>query len=125
MLADGKLTARDIFELSRFRADLVTLAACESAANVIEVGDEPLGLIPSFLFAGSQAVLASLWKVNSKVAAEFMRCFYAGIEENQGADESPMNKAEAVRQAMLQVRQNPRYEAPYYWAPFVLNGDWH
>ena len=125
MLADGKLTARDIFELSGFGADLVTLAACESAANVIEVGDEPLGLIPSFLFAGSQAVLASLWKVNSKVAAEFMRYFYAGVEENQGADESPMNKAEAVRQAMLQVRQNPRYEAPYYWAPFVLNGDWH
>ncbi|MEO0644672.1 MAG: CHAT domain-containing protein [Cyanobacteria bacterium J06650_10] len=125
MLADGKLTARDIFGLVGLRADLVTLAACESAANVIEVGDDPLGLIPSFLFAGSQAVLASLWKVNSKVAAEFMRYFYAGIEGMQDSDDLPMNKAEAVRQAMLRVRESPRYEAPYYWAPFVLNGDWH
>ncbi|MDJ0702473.1 MAG: CHAT domain-containing protein [Leptolyngbyaceae cyanobacterium MO_188.B28] len=119
-LADGQFTARDIFSLQGLDADIVTLGACESAANVIDTGDEPLGLIPSFLFAGGSAVLASLWKVNSKTAAQFMRDFYEGLAEAKPS----VNKAEALQRAMLKVRDNPRFEAPYYWAPFVLHGDW-
>ncbi|MBM5815753.1 MAG: CHAT domain-containing protein [Cyanobacteria bacterium K_Offshore_surface_m2_239] len=115
-----RLTAQDIFTHHELQAELVTLAACESAANVIETGDEPFGLIPAFLYAGANAVLATLWKVNQTSAAETMRHFYHAFT---GSD-PPMSKARALRQAMLTVRETPGCETPYHWAPFVLYGDW-
>lgn len=117
-LADGRMTARDVFGLRTLRAELVVLAACESAANVVRTGDEPLGLIPAFLIAGAQAVLATLWPVHEASAALGMRSFYDALDD--GAD-----RAEALRRAMLAVRAHPRFAAPYHWAPFVLHGGWN
>jgi CHAT domain-containing protein len=118
VLADGKLTARDIFGLRRLRAELVALGACESAASVVATGDEPLGLIPALLYAGAGSVVATLWKVNATSAALVMRHFYEALEG--GA----VDRAEALRQAMLAVRATPEMETPYHWAPFVLHGAW-
>jgi CHAT domain-containing protein/TPR repeat protein len=120
-LADSHLTAREVFNLPNLQAELVTLGACESAANVMATGDEPLGLIPAFLYAGTNSVLATLWKVNQTSAAETMRLFYDKLIET----DRTINKAQAVRQAMLAVRDTPGFDSPYYWAPFVLYGDWH
>lgn len=116
-LADGWMTARDVFDLRGVRAELVVLAACESAANVVRTGDEPLGLIPAFLFAGAQSVLATLWPVHASSAAAAMRHFYDALDA--GAD-----RAQALRRAVLSVRADPRWSAPYHWAPFVLHGAW-
>jgi hypothetical protein len=116
-LADGWMTARDVFELRGLRAELVVLAACESAASVVRTGDEPLGLIPAFLFAGARSVLATLWPVHESSAALGMRGFYDALDE--GAD-----RAGALRRAMLAVRADPRFSTPYHWAPFVLHGAW-
>jgi CHAT domain-containing protein len=121
-LADGRLTARDVFGIRGMQAELVTLAACESAANVIATGDEPLGLIPSFLYAGSNAVVATLWRVHAGATAHQMGEFYGALM--RGTDMA-VDKAEALRQAMLSVRAQRGWDAPYYWAPFVLYGDWH
>lgn len=121
LLADGPLLARDVFSLRDLRAELVTLAACESAANVIETGDEPLGLIPALLYAGANAVLATLWRVHQASAAQVMRRFYNALA---GPGET-VNKAQALREAMLAVRATPGFGTPYHWAPFVLQGDWH
>jgi len=125
-LADGRFTARDIFHLMGFQPELVTLAACESAANVIMTGDEPLGLIPAFLYAGAGAVVATLWPVHSSTTALVMKEFYGLLQHIS----HPFRKAEALRQALLAVRvqagqRAPYYWAPYYWAPFVVYGDWH
>lgn len=120
-LADTRLTAREVFALPNLQADLVALAACESAANVIATGDEPLGLIPAFLYAGTNSVLATLWKVQQKAAALTMQLFYDRLLDSQNV----VHKAEALRQAMLTVRETPGFESPYYWAPFILNGDWY
>jgi CHAT domain-containing protein/tetratricopeptide (TPR) repeat protein len=120
VLADGRFTARDVFGLPDLRADLVTLAACESAANVIATGDEPLGLIPAFLYAGASSVLATLWKVSQKSAAPLMQMFYDRFRDPA----KMVDKAEALRWAMLTVRDIPGFESPYHWAPFVLHGDW-
>ncbi|HYR11929.1 MAG TPA: CHAT domain-containing protein, partial [Longimicrobium sp.] len=117
-LADGVMTARDVFGLPRLRAELVVLAACESAASVVRTGDELLGLIPAFLFAGAQSVLATLWRVVGPSAALVMRHFYDALAD--GA----VDRAEALRRAMLAVRAVPGREAPYHWAPFVLHGAW-
>jgi len=120
-LADSNLSAREIFGLPNIQTELVTLAACESAANVIATGDEPLGLIPAFLYAGTNSVLATLWKVNQTSAAETMRLFYDRLTET----DQTINKAQALRQAMLTVRDTPGFDSPYHWAPFALYGDWH
>jgi CHAT domain-containing protein len=120
-LADSNLSAREIFGLPNLQTELVTLAACESAANVIATGDEPLGLIPAFLYAGTHSVLATLWKVNQTSAAETMRLFYDKLTEI----DQTITKAQALRQAMLTVRDTPGFDSPYHWAPFVLYGDWH
>jgi tetratricopeptide (TPR) repeat protein len=119
-LTDGNLTAREIFALPNLRAELVTLAACESAASVIAAGDEPLGLIPAFLYAGANSVLATLWKVNQASAALTMRLFYDMLAKESG----PVDKPLALRRAMLTVRSTPGFDAPYHWAPFVLHGSW-
>jgi CHAT domain-containing protein len=119
-MADGEFRARDIFSLGELRAELVVLAACESAANVIATGDEPLGLIPAFLYAGAGAVLAALWPVCRRSAAQAMRFFYDAIAVTGGAVE----KAQALRAALLALADNPEFNTPYRWAPFVLYGDW-
>lgn len=118
--ADGNLTAREIFGLSQLSAELVTLAACESAASVIAVGDEPLGLIPAFLYAGANSVLATLWRVHQTSAALTMRLFYEQLTDR----DTLLDKALSMRKAMLTVRSTPGFEAPYHWAPFVLHGSW-
>lgn len=120
-LADGNLTAREVFRIPDLQAQLVTLAACESAANVIAAGDEPLGLIPAFLYAGANSVLATLWKVSDTSAAKTMQIFYDTLMES----DKRVNKAQAIRCAMLAVRDTIGFESPYHWAPFVLHGDWH
>jgi hypothetical protein len=117
-LADGVMTARDVFGLPRLRAELVVLAACESAANVVRTGDELLGMIPAFLYAGAQSVLATLWRVSGPSAALVMRHFYDALADGAA------DRAEALRRAMLAVRAVPGREAPYHWAPFVLHGAW-
>jgi CHAT domain-containing protein/tetratricopeptide (TPR) repeat protein len=120
-LADSNLSAREIFGLPNLQTELVTLAACESAANVIATGDEPLGLIPAFLYAGTNSVLATLWKVNQTSAAETMRFFYDKLTDT----DQTITKAQVLRQAMLTVRDTPGFDSPYHWAPFALYGDWY
>jgi CHAT domain-containing protein/tetratricopeptide (TPR) repeat protein len=119
VLADALLTAREVFVLRNLRATLVTLAACESAASVVATGDEPLGLIPAFLYAGAGSVLATLWHVSSRSTAQLMEHFYDAFEGGT------IDKAQMLREAALDVRATPGLEAPYHWAPFVLYGDWH
>lgn len=119
--SDGELAVQDIFDLNGLQASLTTLAACESAVNTIAAGDEPLGLIPAFLYAGANTVLATLWKVNQDAAAQIMEGFYTALLPNEGV----VNKAQALRSAMLALREKPGFDSPYYWASFVLYGDWH
>src|SRR5450631_2468560 len=118
-LAGSRLTARDVFEHADLSAELVTLAACESAASVISEGDEPLGLIPAFLCAGAGAVLATLWRVFQGSAQDVMQRFY---DEFLVEGAPPLDKARALQRAALAARE--KWPEPYHWAPFVLHGDW-
>jgi len=118
VLSDGVLAAQEIFEGLNLKARLVCLAACETATSQILRGDEPLGLIPAFLYAGAHSVLATLWKVNQHSAARFMQVFY---EKMASFDN---NMALAVQAATLEVRSDPKFSSPYHWAPFVLFGNW-
>jgi len=112
---DGFLQAREISKFD-LRADLVTLSACQSGLGRVLDGEGVQGLSRAFFLAGARSVVVSLWNVNDAAASELMRRFYSGLKAG-------LPKDEALRAAKLALRKEPRWRHPYYWAPFVLQGD--
>lgn len=112
-LGDAYLNLYDLYQL-RLDADLVALSGCSTGMNVISHGDELLGLVRGFLFAGARSLLLTLWDVHDQSTSQFMSAFYRRFVEGQ-------DKASALQAAMMEMRQrNPH---PYYWAPFTLTGN--
>ncbi|MEJ6479796.1 CHAT domain-containing protein [Nostoc punctiforme UO1] len=101
--------------------ELLVLSACKTAT-----GDSraTLGLAGVAVRAGARSTLASLWSVNDESTSEFMGEFYRELVHANGRKN--INKAEALQQAQLALLKNPnkKWERPYYWAPFVLVGNW-
>jgi CHAT domain-containing protein len=95
--------------------ELLVLSACETAK-----GDKraALGIAGVALRAGARSTLASLWQVDDKSTSLLMSQFYQGIADKQ------LTKAEALRQAQLNLLQNSQYQRPRFWAPYVLLGNW-
>ncbi len=119
-LADGWLTTLDIFSL-RLRASLVTLSACQTGRSVVGGGDELLGLMRAFLYAGAASLVLSLWAVEDRSTARLMEAFYTVLAQGQ-------TKPAALRQAQLHLLRGDGETAagfahPYYWAPFFLVGN--
>lgn len=112
---DGLLQMWEIFNL-RLRADLVVLSACQTGLGREVTGEGILGLTRAFMYAGTPTVVASLWNVADRSTAELMVKFYQRLD-------STVDKADALREAKLELMRNPRYASPYYWAPFVLIGE--
>ena len=117
-LEGGWLTTLDIFNL-RLQASLVTLSACQTGRSVVGGGNELLGLMRSFLAAGAASLLATLWAVEDRSAADLMREFYARLAAGEA-------KSAALRQAQMAVldrKETGEGRHPYYWAPYFLVGD--
>jgi len=112
-LHDAPLNFFGIYQL-RTSATLVTLSGCGTGLSSIVAGDELLGLVRGFLYAGATSVLISLWDVNDRTTVALMQNFYGALTRG-------LSKGESLREAMLQLRQS--HPHPYYWAPFVLMGD--
>jgi CHAT domain-containing protein len=115
---DGFLRLFEIYNL-KMQAELVVLSACDTALGTNVRGEGLVGLARGFMHAGSPRVVASLWKVDDQATSELMRLFYAGM---LGADKKPA--AAALRAAQLAVAKQERWRSPYYWAAFVLQGEW-
>ena len=114
--SDGILQMREIYNL-RFNAALVTLSACQTALGKAITGEGIVGLSRAFFYAGSNAVLASLWNVNDASTARLMSPFYRALASGQSIDD-------ALRAAKLtMVRDGGRLSHPYFWAAFVVTGD--
>lgn len=144
---DGRLEVREIFGMD-LNASLVVLSGCETALGKLSTGDELVGLIRAFIYAGTPSVLASLWKVDDASTAHLMNSFYKNLKTK--------TKVESLRQAQLDlIRGSPRSDLlakrgvggiaklgetpaakslsqdsvsvstshPYFWAPFILVGD--
>ena len=114
---DPFLTLPDIYEM-RVNADVVVLSACSTAEGRHVPGEGPIGLARGFMYAGAPRVIASFWRVNDMATAELMKHFYRGML----VDGLPA--ATALRAAQHQVAAIPKWRSAYYWAPFVLHGDW-
>jgi tetratricopeptide (TPR) repeat protein len=114
---DGFLRLHDIYGL-RLSADLVVLSACQTAVGPEIRGEGMVGLVRGFMSAGAARVVASLWKVDDEATALLMREFYSGLLRDG------LSASAALQRAQMQLWQNPRWNAPFYWAAFQLQGDW-
>jgi CHAT domain-containing protein len=113
----GFLRLSDIYNL-KLGADLVVLSACRTGLGKEIKGEGLIGLTRGFMYAGASRVVASLWKVDDEATAELMKSFY----EHMFAKRKP--PATALREAQKDIARQTRWRHPYYWAAFVLQGDW-
>lgn len=97
--------------------ELMVLSACQTAE-----GDEraTLGLAGMAIKSGARSTLATLWSVNDESTVELINHFYHSL----GKANAPSTKAESLRQAQISLIHNQRYSHPFYWASFVLIGNW-
>jgi CHAT domain-containing protein len=114
---DGFVQARDIYNL-KLHADLVVLSACETGLGREIQGEGLVGLVRAFMYAGAPRVVASLWRVPDEATARLMEYFYKAMFE-QG-----LEPAAALHSAQMKLSREKRWSAPYYWAGFILQGEW-
>jgi CHAT domain-containing protein/uncharacterized protein HemY len=114
---DGFLRMSEIFNL-RLPADLVVLSACQTGLGKEIKGEGLVGLTRGFMHAGAERVVASLWQVDDQATAELMKHFYHGmLKEN-------LRPVAALRAAQVEMAKCSRWSSPYYWAGFVIQGEW-
>jgi CHAT domain-containing protein len=99
-------------------ADLVVLSACRTALGREARGEGLLSLTRAFWRAGAARVMVSLWNVDDQATAELMGRFYRALLTGG------QRPSTALRAAQLSLRADPRWAPPYYWAGFILQGNW-
>jgi CHAT domain-containing protein len=133
---DGILTALEVSEMDLGNVELAVLSACETGLGKEAGGEGLLGLQRAFQGAGARSVVASLWQVDDRATSDLMVAFY----EHMWDRNKKLSRVEALRQAQravlrkgkttrggLQKKPAPDNKGPlppYYWAAFVLSGDW-
>jgi CHAT domain-containing protein/Tfp pilus assembly protein PilF len=113
---DGFLQVRELYNL-RMKADLVVLSACQTGKGKMEKGEGILGLPRIFFYTGARSVISTLWKITDESTAKFMDLLYQYLAEGN-------DKSQALRLAKLEMIDS-KYSHPFYWAAFVLNGDYN
>lgn len=119
---NGQINVKDLDNLLRGTnqkrpIELLVLSACETVT-----GDNraALGLAGVAVRAGARSTLATLWQVSDESTALLMSQFYQELVQKK----EPVSKAEALRRAQLKLLQDHRYQHPFFWAPYVLVGNW-
>ncbi|HEX4914462.1 MAG TPA: CHAT domain-containing protein, partial [Vicinamibacterales bacterium] len=97
-------------------ANLVVLSACQTALGREITGEGLIGLSRAFFYAGARSVVATLWNLNDRFAAEFVQRFYRELNQGRSAEE-------ALRHTKLAYVTHPEYSHPYYWSSLVMLGD--
>jgi CHAT domain-containing protein len=115
--ADGFLQLHDIFNLE-LSAELTVLSACETGLGKDVRGEGLIGLTRGLMFAGSRSVVASLWKVDDRATAVLMGHFYRALLQDG------MTRSAALHYAKRELRKNPAWSSPFFWAGFVLQGEY-
>jgi CHAT domain-containing protein/tetratricopeptide (TPR) repeat protein len=114
---DGFLRLHEIFNL-RLPAELVVLSACQTGLGKEVKGEGLVGLTRGFMYAGAARVVASLWRVDDTATAELMKLFYRRMLREG------MRPAAALREAQIEMWKRAPGRSPFYWAGFVLQGEW-
>ena len=114
---DGFLRANDIYNM-KLPAELVVLSACQTGLGKEVKGEGLVGLTRGFMYAGAKRVVVSLWSVNDKATSELMTKLYRGILRD---DQTP---ASSLRAAQIEMWKQKKWQSPYYWAAFTMQGEW-
>lgn len=129
LLGEGKLSLAELNDpvngYSFKGVRLVTLSACDTGKGAESGSGIEIESLGEILGGGAWSVMATLWAINDASTSEFMRDFYEGLEHGE-------SKAEALQRAQVELLcggekcggAEGRYARPYYWAPFILTGDW-
>jgi CHAT domain-containing protein/Tfp pilus assembly protein PilF len=110
---DGLLEVHEIYGLDLRNVSLVVLSACQTELGSRSNGDDIVGLNRAFMYAGTGAVVTTLWSVTEKQSGELMVSFFKHLSQGTG-------RTEALRKAQREIRI--KYPHPYYWAGFMLTG---
>lgn len=116
---DGRLYVHELAGLD-LRCDLLVLSACNTARGNIVPGEGLVGMPYAALGAGAQRALVSLWYVDDEATAALMDAFYELLLQ----DRLPPDRALRLAQRRVRDADHGRWQVPYYWAGFVLFGDW-
>jgi len=117
--SDTSLKLHELYT-HKINADLVVLSACNTAVGEQFQGEGVFSLSRGFFYSGANTVMSSHWSVNDKSTATIMTTFYSNLKDGK-------SKSEALRNAQLSYLNNHELTqaSPYYWAPFVLVGDYN
>jgi CHAT domain-containing protein/tetratricopeptide (TPR) repeat protein len=127
---DDKMKLDDIerlirpYQLRDQPVELLTLSACQSAKGDNERA--ALGLAGIAVKAGARSAVASLWSVEEESSVRLMSDFYAELSRanTSGQLSKQISKAQAMRDAQVKMLRGEKYRHPYYWAPFLVIGNW-
>ncbi len=116
---DGILQLNEILNL-KLNADLVVLSACQTAKGKLFSGEGIVGISRAFFYAGASSVVVCLWNINDRSSALLMKDFYSGLVNGK-------DKKEALQHAKFNMIHSEYkvYRHPYYWAPYVIIGNFH
>ena len=114
---NGFLRLYDLYNL-KLSAELVVLSACQTALGKEIKGEGLVGLTRGFMYAGAPRVIASLWQIDDRASAEFMKRFYQGLLGEK------LRPAAALKAAQVSMQKDKRWQNPHYWAAFSLQGEW-
>lgn len=115
---DGFLLLHEIYNL-KLPAEMVVLSSCKTGLGKEIKGEGLIGLARGFMYAGAARVVVSLWDINDESTAELMSRLYRRLLGHQR-----LRPAAALRAAQLSVWRSGRWQAPYYWAGFALQGEY-
>lgn len=114
----GTMTALELASIDLWGTKQVVLSACDTGVGEVKAGDGVYGLRRALLLAGSESQIMSLWPVSDEATRQLMVQYYRSLKQGE-------SRSRAMRQIRLAFLKNPRYQHPYYWASFILSGDWH
>jgi CHAT domain-containing protein/Tfp pilus assembly protein PilF len=114
---DGLLTALEVAGLDLWGTKLVALSACDTGLGEIKIGEGVQGLRRALILAGSESQVISLWAVSDDHAKDVMIPYYKALRRGEG-------RGEGIRQAQLRVLRRKEHRHPFYWATFILSGEW-
>jgi len=113
---DGFLSMCEVMGIPMDGCELIVLSCCHSFEGNVSAGEGLMGISQGYLYAGANAIIASLAQVNDDATRELMVQFYRNWWENQ------MLKSEALRAAKQSLARSDRFADPRFWSPFVLYG---
>ncbi len=114
---DGFFQLHDIYKL-KLSADLVVLSACNSGLGKNVRGEGFIGLTRAFMYAGARSTMASLWRVDDNATTELMRHFYTAMLKEG------LTPPAALKAAKRKMLNHSRWQHPFYWAAFVIQGEY-